>query len=467
MSLEERMEAVDNERVLITPRIALDKPADNLPVSIRQYAQLAPVNRNILNAAAAQEDGDEFVMTPIGGRVPMGAVAQGIMGDVRTVPAPPPWDNAVMGYDQIPVMIDEKPAAEHDATKEMDFGRMPNFKDYLESAQGQEKPVEQVLAIPAWDFLSQMLNPAGEAFPPDLHTQVYSNLAYLRRGWCEKDERFIQLLPYITFWKKVGGRIQLFTYQRGKGVGEERLAMNCSVGVGGHINPIDFLSVQGRMTNIETSNKDYQFDAITSRLLCDSFWAGILLNVFREGDEEVKITNTETGKVVSLKDHIAEQALKEGQGYEYWLHNRTTFFLDFKATEVERHHLAMSIAIELPQHYDVVTNEAELIDVGFRDLQELWLDNDAETLPTRLEHWSRSVVDSLYDTIEFLEANKAEDVMLTSKFVRESMRSTGNHPVTAEAVAKIPLNDRWKIGTLAGSFSEEYRFYSLNAFVRA
>ncbi|HEX9135947.1 MAG TPA: hypothetical protein VF905_03245 [Nitrospirota bacterium] len=466
MSLEERMEDVDNERVLITPRIALDKLADNLPVSARAYSQLAPVNHEAIKNAAAQQDGAEFVMTPIGGRVPIGSSAAGAMGDVRQIPAPPPWDNAVIDYNQFPIMIDEKPAAEHDGTKEMDFGRMPNYNDYKDSVAGQEKPVEQVLAVPAWDFLSQILNPAGEAFPPDLHNQVYSNLAYIRRGWCEKDERFIQLLPYITFWKRSGDRIQLFTYQRGKGVGEERLAMNCSVGVGGHINPIDFLSLQGRMTNIPTSS-NFEFNAITSSMLCESFWSGILLNVFREGDEEVKITDTESGEVIGLSDFMMKAALAEKTNLEYWLHNRTTFFLDFKATEVERHHLAMSIAIELPQHYDVVTNEAELIDVGFRDLEELWLDNDAETLPTRLEHWSRSVVDSLYDTIQFLKDHATEDIMLTSKFVRESMRSTGNHPVTAAAVAKIDPTDRWKIGTLAGSFSEEYRFYSLNAFVRA
>lgn len=53
------------------------------------------------------------------------------------------------------------------------------------------------------------------------------------RSFCETDENYVQLLPYITLKDKDTGDI--FVYTRGK-LGEEgRLHGKCSIGLGGHI----------------------------------------------------------------------------------------------------------------------------------------------------------------------------------------------------------------------------------------
>lgn len=455
-------------RELIIPHSTPEETSPAAPFSNRRYEQLESVQHDRVQEAKAMVDNVVTVMTPMGGLIQMGYRDEITGGFVLDDLMPVPRTGEILDYCQVPIMVDAMPALEHDEEKEIDFGRLPAYEDYESSSKGQAKADEQVLAVAAWPLLRDMMNPGTAFRPADLGQRLYSTLAYIRRGWCEKDERFIQLLPYLTFWKKVDGRIQLFTYQRGKGVGEGRLAMNCSVGVGGHVNPIDFLSMQSRLTDINVASLPFSMGVMTNRLLTDGFWTGIMMNVFRETSEEIKVTDGALGEV-DMAAWIYAQAQAEETSTEQWLYRRTSFFLDYAATEVERHHLMMSIAIELPEDFEVATNEEELNDVGFRDLEILYklqVEGDQVWLPTPLEHWSRSVVTSLYETVGFLAANTNLE-MPSSRYMREKMRADGVHPLAAEDVAKIPQDDRWKIGTLAGSFGDEYRFYAMNMFVRA
>jgi len=65
-------------------------------------------------------------------------------------------------------------------------------------------------------------------------------IEYLPRGQMEEDPSYKQLIPYVLFrWTDDDGRIQLFQYQRGGGMGERRLHAKRSVGIGGHISSLD------------------------------------------------------------------------------------------------------------------------------------------------------------------------------------------------------------------------------------
>jgi predicted NUDIX family phosphoesterase len=55
------------------------------------------------------------------------------------------------------------------------------------------------------------------------------------RHLAEDDPSLKQIIPYVVF--RCGD--QLFSYVRGKQAGEARLVGNRSVGIGGHINPVD------------------------------------------------------------------------------------------------------------------------------------------------------------------------------------------------------------------------------------
>ena len=62
-----------------------------------------------------------------------------------------------------------------------------------------------------------------------------ANHFFMDRAEAEEDSSFKQLIPYCVF--RHGDRI--LHYTRGKAGGESRLHAKISVGVGGHINPVD------------------------------------------------------------------------------------------------------------------------------------------------------------------------------------------------------------------------------------
>lgn len=62
-----------------------------------------------------------------------------------------------------------------------------------------------------------------------------ANHFFMDRGPAEEDPSHKQLIPYCVF--RCGDRI--LHYTRGKSGGESRLHAKISVGVGGHINPVD------------------------------------------------------------------------------------------------------------------------------------------------------------------------------------------------------------------------------------
>lgn len=483
MSLHEKLNEADAAdqatRVLITPACNqqddLDDGSVSFPLSARAYAPLFPVNLEQIQKAAAMRDDENAVITPIGGQISLGYVNQfgeQILDDL----VPVPKFGTILMPSQIPMMVDEKPGTEHDPFKEHDFGRLPTYSDYVSSAEGQEKAVEQVLGVPAREFLNAMLAvPESEVRPNELNEAVYLALNFIKRGWCEKDTRYIQPLPYIVFFKKVKGKYKIFVYQRGKGVGEERLALGCSIGVGGHINPIDFLSMQSTYTTERMPGGPILTSNFTGRMLSDSFWGGILNNVIREGREEIQIRQ-QVGSTMEMDSDIyvkyesrdivdiifggAQAAMISP---EQWLHQRTCFFLDYAAGEVEKTHLAMFIAIEVPEDYEISTNEEELIDVGFRDLDEL---RDDSQVPTPLECWSRSIITSLTETLDHVALNPHQ-AKLKSRFISDSLSNAGVHPSDPEAIARIPAEDRWKIGTISQIFDTKLKFYAMNAFLRA
>lgn len=471
MSLNEQLEQAEQKRAITIP-FASAKPYNGIdyPMSLRSYSALRPVDHTLIDSAKQWKDDKESVVGPLSGYVPIGIWQNKAGYEIDDIIAIPELiGNDVLHFNQVPLMVDTQPDPLHDQTKELDFGRMPTFADLLDSARGQEKKDEQVLAIQAADFIQALLsedNPEDETTSNTLGDVLYNNLAFVRRVWCENDQRYLQLLPYIVFWKMVEGRIQIFVYQRGKGVGEGRLALSCSVGVGGHVNPIDFITQQCTMSKMPYPNGPEFVHQSTGRLLVEGFWGGITRNVLREGSEEVSISVF--GTPVDLQQHLTQMASAEGKMVEQYLYDRTTFWLDYKASDVEKHHLAMIIPIELPSEFIVNTNEEELIDVGFVDLEDLWGDigyNAPKIIPTDLEHWSKAVVNSLYLTMDFLK--HAKNTGGQSKFVAQGLREEGHHLMDAEDLYHTDEHARWMIGTIAGSFNSDYRLYANNAFLRA
>ena len=97
---------------------------------------------------------------------------------------------------------------------------------------------------------------------------------FMARASAEKDPSFKQLIPYVLM--SCEGRY--LSYVRGKRAGEARLMGNRSIGIGGHINPID---------------------AANSSLFA-YLYENYLAAVQREVAEEVSVETTHTDSIVAL-----------------------------------------------------------------------------------------------------------------------------------------------------------------------
>ncbi len=96
---------------------------------------------------------------------------------------------------------------------------------------------------------------------------------FMPRAQAEKNPAYKQLIPYVLM--TCDGKF--LTYVRGKRAGETRLVGNRSIGIGGHINPVDDMP-----------------------LFSANFYETYLAAVEREVAEEVTIETTHTNRVVAL-----------------------------------------------------------------------------------------------------------------------------------------------------------------------
>lgn len=77
-----------------------------------------------------------------------------------------------------------------------------------------------------------------------------SNISFMPRDEMEKDPSYKQIIPYCVFGIFKEGIPYLFSYTRGSKGGENRLHAKKSIGVGGHINPIDSTCIGDQPSNI-------------------------------------------------------------------------------------------------------------------------------------------------------------------------------------------------------------------------
>jgi predicted NUDIX family phosphoesterase len=157
---------------------------------------------------------------------------------------------------------------------------------------------------------------------------------FMDRAAAEEDPSHKQLIPYCVF--RCGDRI--LHYTRGKAGGESRLHAKISVGVGGHINPID--TGDGRV------GPEAYFAAVS-----------------RELDEELVIGSKRTSRIIAL--------------------------LNDDSNPVGEVHLGVVHLVDLDNE-DVTSREDALTDLQFSSLEEL-----RGPLFDRLETWSQHCIEHL------------------------------------------------------------------------
>lgn len=163
-----------------------------------------------------------------------------------------------------------------------------------------------------------------------------ANNFFMDRGAAEDDPSHKQLIPYCIFRVRDGQGTRYLNYTRGKSGGESRLHALISMGVGGHINPVD-------------QREDH--------LGLDTYMAG----VEREIDEELIINGAHSNNIVAL--------------------------LNDDSNEVGRVHLGVVHMIDLESD-DVRANEDAIANLDLCSIEDL-----RGPLYERLETWTRFCVD--------------------------------------------------------------------------
>lgn len=199
---------------------------------------------------------------------------------------------------------------------------------------------EQILVVTRelFDKLGEFqgINTEVDRYLPELLHP--SNNFFMDRGVAEDDPTHKQLIPYCIFRVKDAEKTRYLHYTRGKSGGESRLHAQVSIGIGGHINPVDH-------------REDH--------LGLDTYMAG----VDREIDEELNIQGGFSNKIVGL--------------------------LNDDSNSVGQVHLGVVHMIDLETD-DVAANEDAIANLSFTTLEELRGD-----LYDRLETWTRNCVDSI------------------------------------------------------------------------
>jgi len=117
---------------------------------------------------------------------------------------------------------------------------------------------------------------------------------FMERSKAEKDPSFKQIIPYVIM--ACNGKY--LNYVRGTRAGEARLVGNRSIGIGGHINPID--------NEIPLFDTDFQkmYNAA----------------VEREVAEEVSVETTHTDRIVALLNDDSNEVGSVHLGLvHYWI----------------------------------------------------------------------------------------------------------------------------------------------------
>lgn len=177
----------------------------------------------------------------------------------------------------------------------------------------------QGISLEPEKYLPSMLDPANNYF--------------LKRDLAEEDPSHKQIIPYAIF--RHGDKF--LHYVRGGGSGEKRLASKGSIGIGGHINDIDYAA---------------------SSLDQDTYTTG----VNREIDEELNLSGDHTQEILGL--------------------------INDDSNEVGQVHLGVVHLFTLESD-QVTAGEDNIVDLQFLSLEQLEKKHD------ELETWSQICVQGL------------------------------------------------------------------------
>ena len=174
------------------------------------------------------------------------------------------------------------------------------------------------------------------------------NLSFMLRSEAEKDPSYKQLIPYVLM--TCNGKF--LSYVRGKRGGEKRLVGNRSMGIGGHINPIDHVN--------DGSGVDYK----------DVYRRA----VEREVEEEVVVSTGHTDRIVALLNDDTNEVGQVHLGVVHLWH------LDEEAVD-KREQMITQIGFSAPDELEAI-----------KDTMETWSSLCLDGIDHMLEHQGHDIL---------------------------------------------------------------------------
>jgi predicted NUDIX family phosphoesterase len=103
---------------------------------------------------------------------------------------------------------------------------------------------------------------------------------FMNRSEAEKDPSFKQLIPYVI----MSHNEKYLNYVRGKRAGETRLVSKRSIGIGGHINPVDWtlFSADAYKTYLEAVQRE-----VTEEVSVDTAYTNKIVALLNDESNEV------------------------------------------------------------------------------------------------------------------------------------------------------------------------------------
>ena len=187
------------------------------------------------------------------------------------------------------------------------------------------------------------------------------------------DRTKLQLLPYRVLRTFIDGTYYYFMYQRGKGVGESRLAGNDSVGYGGHVDHADFMSEGDLKLVAKEAGADVGEITEEAYSTVDVV-ATLSISSGREFDQEVMLLNDEGAE---LTERLAVEPKFKGLIWD-------------QSDDVGHLHLGIVSIIDIPSGITAVPREAQLLARPMATAQQI-LDNP------NIENWTRIVAQALLE----------------------------------------------------------------------
>lgn len=184
---------------------------------------------------------------------------------------------------------------------------------------------------------------------------LQGNAQFVKRGPAEVDPSLKQIIPYCVIVQEnpALGEKRVLAYRRGESGGEQRLHAKWSLGIGGHINPID------------SEGKD-AFDAPSLRTA-----------LLRELEEELFFLSKEGRSQSQIHQEISF---------------KTAGFINDDSNLVGQVHFGLIEIAKIPEG-DVLPAEEAIAEIKFLTPKEI------QELRPQLENWSQIVCDHLQEIL--------------------------------------------------------------------